>query len=248
MNALYILWLRQVKRHARSRARMIGALGQPLPFLFAMGFGFGPIFQKARGTSYLQFLSPGIVAMPILFTAVFSGIELVWDKQFGFLKETLVAPVPRLQIVLGRILGGATVAVVQGFIMLAVCVAVGFRPVLGAAFAGAVLIMFLIALFFAGVGTAIASIVDDMQGFPLIMNFLVVPMFFFSNALFPMQSAPGPLRALARLNPVTYGVDGLREAFGGPFHFGLGTDAAVLGALVACVIALASRLFSKIQI
>src|ERR1700733_8755954 len=127
MSAIYILWLRQLKRYLRSRARIIGSLGQPLLFLLALGFGFGPTFSKAGGGNYIQFLTPGIIAMGILFTAVFSGIEIIWDRQFGFLKETLVAPVSRLQISLGRTLGGATVALAQGAVVFVVCVIAGFR-------------------------------------------------------------------------------------------------------------------------
>ena len=104
MSAIYILWLRQVKRYFRARARILASLGQPLLFLLALGFGLGPIFKKAGGGDYIQFLAPGVIGMTILFTAVFSGIELIWDRQFGFLKETLVAPVPRLMIMIGRTL------------------------------------------------------------------------------------------------------------------------------------------------
>jgi ABC-2 type transport system permease protein len=120
MNAIYILWLRQIKRFVRSPSRIVGSLGQPLLFLIALGFGFGPTFQKAGGGSYIQYLAPGVISMGILFTAVFSGIEIIWDRQFGFLKETLVAPVSRLQIVLGRTLGGASVALFQGTVVLIV--------------------------------------------------------------------------------------------------------------------------------
>ena len=127
MSAIYILWLRQLKRYFRSRSRMIGSIGQPLMFLLALGFGFGPVYQKAGGGSYLQFLAPGIISMGILFSAVFSGMEIIWDRQFGFLKETLVAPVSRFKIILGRILGGATVALIQGILVLAICFIVGFR-------------------------------------------------------------------------------------------------------------------------
>src|SRR5579862_5837852 len=127
MNAIYILWLRQIKRFVRSPSRIVGSLGQPLLFLIALGFGFGPTFQKAGGGSYIQYLAPGVISMGILFTAVFSGIEIIWDRQFGFLKETLVAPVSRLQIVLGRTLGGATVASIQGTVVFVVCVVAGFR-------------------------------------------------------------------------------------------------------------------------
>ena len=127
MKAIYILCLRQLKRYVRSPARIIGSLGQPILFLVALGFGFGSMFAKAGGGSYLNFLAPGIVAMAILFNAVFSGIEIIWDRQFGFLKETLVAPVSRLEIVFGRTLGGAMVAMAQGAVVLVICLIAGFR-------------------------------------------------------------------------------------------------------------------------
>jgi len=117
IRTIYILWLRQLKRYIRSRSRIIGSLGQPILFLLALGYGFGPVFQKAGQGNYLEFLAPGVIAMTILFTAIFSGIEIIWDKQFGFLKETLVAPVSRLNIMIGRAIGGATVATLQGIIV-----------------------------------------------------------------------------------------------------------------------------------
>jgi ABC-2 type transport system permease protein len=248
MSAIYILWLRQLKRYLRSRARIIGSLGQPLLFLLALGFGFGPTFAKAGGGNYIQFLAPGIIAMGILFTAVFSGIEIIWDRQFGFLKETLVAPVSRLQIVLGRALGGATVAMIQGAVVFVICLLAGFRFQSGLLLPVALAFMFLIALLFTAIGTAIGSVLEDMQGFQLIMNFLVMPLFFFSNALFPVQGLPKPLQFIIHLNPLTYGVDGIRGSFSNAFVFGLGTDFVVLGALTAILLAIGSYLFSKIQL
>lgn len=248
MRAVYILWLRQIKRYSRSRARIIGSLGQPLLFLLALGFGFGPTFAKAGGGDYIQFLAPGIISMGILFTAVFSGIEIIWDRQFGFLKETLVAPVSRLQIVLGRTLGGATVALIQGVVVFFICLVVGFRFERVLFFPIALIFMFLIAVLFTAIGTAIGSVLEDMQGFQLIMNFIVMPLFFFSNALFPVQGLPKPLQFLIHLNPLTYGVDGIRGAFGRGFLFGLGTDFLVLGTLTAVLLAVGSYLFSRIQL
>jgi ABC-2 type transport system permease protein len=131
MSCIYILWIRQLTRYVRSRSRILAALGQPVLYLIALGFGFGPIFQKAGEGSYLQFLAPGVVGMTILFTSMFTGIELIWDRQFGFLKETMVAPVPRSLIMLGRTLGGATVAVLQGLIVVLVCTVAGFSPLTG---------------------------------------------------------------------------------------------------------------------
>src|SRR5215467_10266617 len=128
MSAIYILWLRELKRYIRSKAQIVASLGQPVLYLLVLGFGLGPVFQKAGGGSYLQFMAPGVIAMTVLFSSVFSGIAMLWDRQFGFLKETLVAPVPRIQVMIGRTLGGATVAVIQGTLILAVCLIAGFRP------------------------------------------------------------------------------------------------------------------------
>src|SRR5947208_10413149 len=128
MAAIYILWLRELKRYTRSRAQVVASVGQPLLYLVALGFGLGPIFRQAGQGSYLQFVAPGVIGMSVLFTSVFSGIGLLWDRQFGFLKETLVAPVPRLHIMIGRTLGGATVSMIQGTLVLVVCLIAGFRP------------------------------------------------------------------------------------------------------------------------
>jgi len=248
MDVIYILWLRQLKRYFRSKARVIGSLGQPILFLIALGFGFGPIFQQAGGGNYIQFLTPGIIAMSILFIAIFSGIEIIWDKQFGFLKEMLVAPVSRFQIMIGRTLGGATVATLQGIIVLLLSFIVGFRPGNIMMIPLGFLFMFLIALLFTALGTAIASVLEDMQGFQLIMNFLVMPLFFLSGALFPLQGLPKMIGVIASIDPLSYGVDGLRGTLVNGAHFGLGLDFLVLGAITAILLFIGSYLFSKIQI
>ena len=249
MNAIYVLWLRQLKRYVRSRARMVGSLGQPLLFLVALGFGFGPIFQKAGQGNYIQFLAPGVIGMTILFSAVFSGIELIWDRQFGFLKETMVAPVPRIMIMIGRTLGGATVALVQGVIVVAICLVAGFRTHNLASLPLAFVFMALIALMFTAFGTAIASVLSDFQAFQLVMNFLIMPMFFLSGALFPLFGVPRALQIVAAVNPFAYGVDGMRFAFvGGVAHFGAAADLAVLSVITALLLGLGSYLFSKIQL
>ena len=191
VNAVFILWLRQLKLYFRSRARMIGALGQPTLFLLSLGFGLGPTFARAGRGDYVQFLAPGIVTMGILFTAVFSGIGIIWDRHFGFLKETLVAPVSRLEIVLGRTLGSATVALIQGGIVFLVCVVAGFRPAQPMLLPLALMFMALIAIMGTAIGTAVGSVLQDMQGFPLVMNFIVLPLFFFSSALPGARPAGG---------------------------------------------------------
>lgn len=248
MRTIYILWLRQIKRYFRSRARMIGSLGQPLLFLVALGFGFGPIYQKAGGGNYIQFLAPGVIAMGILFTAVFSGIEIIWDRQFGFLKETLVAPVSRVTIMIGRTLGGATVACLQGIIVFGMTLAVGFRPENLLMLPVALLAMFLIALLFTAMGSGLACLLEDMQGFQLIMNFLVMPTFFLSGALFPLEGLPASIMVITKLNPLTYGVDALRGTLLNASHFSLSTDLLIVSAVTFFFLGLGSYLFSKIQI
>ena len=242
-----MLWLRQLKRYVRSRSRIVGSLGQPLLFLIALGFGFGPIFKRAGQGNYIQFLAPGVISMTVLFSAIFSGIELIWDRQFGFLKETLVAPVPRLLIMIGRTAGGATVAVLQGLIVFVICVVAGFRVHSAAAVPLVILYMALIAVMFTALGTAVASVLQDFQGFQLVMNFLVMPIFFLSGALFPLQDAPRILRLIATVDPLSYGVDGLRGAALGVSYFGAALDLGVLLVLSAALLVIGSVLFARIE-
>src|SRR5689334_6488039 len=193
MAVVFVLWLRELKKYLRSRVQMVASLGAPLMYLGVLGFGLGPVFKRAGEGSYLQFMAPGVIGMTVLFTAMFSGIALLWDRQFGFLKETLVAPVPRLTIMIGRTLGGATVAMLQGLLVFVVCLVAGFRPVSLAAVPLAILFMAMTAIVFSGLGVAIGSTLQDMQGFQLIMNFLVLPIFFLSGALFPLANLPKAL-------------------------------------------------------
>jgi ABC-2 type transport system permease protein len=248
MEVIEILWLRQLKRYVRSRPRIIASLGQPLLFLLGLGFGFGPIFRMAGQGNYIQFLAPGVIAMTVLFTSVFNGIELIWDRQFGFLKETLVAPVPRIQIMIGRTLGGATVAMIQGLIVVAICFLAGFRPRNLLSFGMALVFMALIGVMFTAMGTAIASVLTDFQGFQLVMNFLVMPIFFLSGALFPLKNLPSAMLVIATLDPLTYGVDGLRTALIGTGHFGVLIDASVLLVLCGGLFAWGAYLFSRIEL
>ena len=244
---IYILWLRQLKRYFRSKSRMIGSLGQPILFLVALGFGLNSVFSASGKGNYIQFLSPGIIAMSILFTAIFSGIELIWDRQFGFLKETMVAPVSRFSIMLGRTLGGATVASFQGILVLVISLFIGFRPDLFL-IVPALVFMILIALVFTALGTAIASMLEDMQGFQLIMNFVVMPVFFLSGALFPLDQAPTALKVTADLNPLTYGIDGLRSLLVGASLHSVWTDFSVLVVVSMVFVGIGAWLFSKIKI
>lgn len=248
IEVIYVLWLRQIKHYWRSKARLLGSLGQPLLFLVTFGFGFGPMYTRASGgADYMDFLAPGIVSMSILFTAVFSGLEVIWDRQFGFLKETLVAPISRTEIMIGKTLGGATIAMIQGMIVLSLTYVLGFRiPDLASLGLGLVF-MFLIAIFFTGLGLAIASKMKDMHGFQLIMNFLIMPIFFLSGALFPLENLPSAIYFISRIDPLTYGVDGLRGAIAGISIFGVYYDLAVIGLLSIIICAVGTVFFSKTE-
>ncbi len=248
MKTIYILWLRELKRYSRSKSRIIGSLGQPILFLVALGYGLGNVFQRAGEGNYFQFLAPGIIGMSIIFTAIFSGIQMIWDRQFGFLKETLVAPVRRISIMFGRTLGGATVATFQGILVLAIVLVFGFRPYSWALIPVAILFMLLVALLFAALGAMVASLLDDMQGFQLIMNFLIMPLFFLSGALFPLQGLPRALDIVVRFDPLSYGIDAFRILLANVGAFGLGLDVAVLGSVAAVFLVLSSWFFSKIQV
>lgn len=248
MHVIYILWLRELKKYLRSKPQIIASLGTPLMYLGVLGFGLGPVFRKAGEGSYLQFVAPGVIGMTVLFTAMFSGIAMLWDRQFGFLKETLVAPVPRIQIMIGRTLGGATVSMIQGLLVLVMCLVAGFRPHHLSAVPTAVVFMALISIVFAALGTTIGSRLQNMQGFQLIMNFLVMPIFFLSGALYPLRNLPIALTVLTRIDPLTYGVDALRGVLIGTAHFGVLLDLLALAGAAAVLMVLGAYRFSKIEV
>ena len=265
MGAIYIMWLREVKRYFRSKAQVTVSLGQPTLYLLALGFGFGPIFAKAGAGNYIQFMAPGVIGMTVLFSSIFSGMAMLWDRQFGFLKETLVAPVPRLNIIFGRTLGGATVATMQGLLMLAVCLIAGFRPVYAHA-AGtpgihnwlavpiALVFVGMIAIVFAALGASVGSTIKDMQGFQMLMNFMVMPIFFLSGALFPLKNLGAVMTWITHADPLSYGIDGLRGVLIGNWQFNFGwqfnfmLDLGLLAALAAIFLGTSAWLFSRIEV
>ncbi len=248
MDVIYILWLRQMKRYVRSRSRVLGAIGQPVLFLLALGYGIGSVYKRAGQGNYIEFLVPGIIVQTLLFSGVFWGIQILFDKRFGFLKEMLVAPVSRLKILLGNALGGATIALMQGLLVFIISIALGFRPHSYGMLPLAMLIVVVLSIALTSFGAGIASMVEDFQGFQGINNFLVFPLFFLSSALYPLSSAPSVLRFLSSINPVSYAVDGLRYALINQTHFGLGKDLLVITVtLVVCVVFAVNR-FNRIQI
>jgi ABC-2 type transport system permease protein len=248
MEVIHILWLRQMKRYFRSRSRILGAIGQPLLFLLALGYGLGSVYSKAGQGDYLQFLVPGIIVQTLLFSGVFWGVQILFDKRFGFLKEMLVAPVSRLRILLGNAGGGATISIIQAMLVLVISFALGFRPVDWAWLPLAFVVMVLLSLIMTSFGAGLASMLEDFQGFQAINNFLIFPLFFLSSALYPLTSAPDWLRILGSLNPVSYGVDALRYTLTMETHFGITKDLIVLGITLVATLIFAVNRFNRMQV
>jgi len=212
LRTIYTIWLREVKVFIRERSRIVGMIGQPLLYLLIVGEGIsaGMLLKDARGIDYLRFMYPGIIGMSVLFTSIFSALSIIWDREFGFLKEVLVAPVPRWAIAVGKICGGATVAMAQSLILIALAPLVGIRltPLIVIEL---MVFCFLMSFAMTGLGVLIAARMRSMQGFQMLMNFLVMPLYFLSGAMFPIQSAPSWMKALMTIDPLTYGVDALRN-------------------------------------
>ncbi len=254
---IYALWLREMKRFFRQKSRLIGSLGMPVFFLLFLSFA--PIrLPNATNGGYISFLAPGIIGMILLFASMGAGISVLWDKEFGFLKEIMVAPVKRHTIVLAKTAGGVTTALIQALLILILAVPVGLkltgiRPEFSASgfalgFLFSIGFMILIGLTFTGLGVSFAAKMKDFQGFQLIWNFILFPTFLLSGALFPLDVFPRWLQYLTYLNPLTYGVDGLRGSLIGASRFPLFLDVIVLLASSVVTIAIAAYLFTKAEV
>ncbi|WP_342305519.1 ABC transporter permease [Methanolobus sp. ZRKC5] len=249
MDIVYTIWLRNVKRFIRSKSRILGSLGMPVFFLLVLGFGLNSVVVlPGMEQGYIGFIIPGIISMSVLFTSVFSGIQIIWDKQFGFLKETLVAPVSRLEIMLGQTFGGATTAVIQGLMIFVLSLFMGLKISSISGFAIAIIFMVLIGISFTAFGIAIASRMDDMHGFQLIMNFVIFPIFGLSGALFPIDSLPAGVRFLTLLDPLTYGVEGIRYGLLGSSQIDPAISFVVLSGFTVMMVVVGSYLFRKISV
>lgn len=249
---IYTLWLRDMKQYLRAKTRIVTSLTMPLLWMGIIGVGLNSAIPRMPGTNfdYLTFMAPGIVGMTMLFTGTFSGVSVLWDKQFGFMKEILVAPVSRLHVMVGKVFGGATTAIIQGVLILTIASFLGvpFPSIYGLALA--LVFMFLISFGFVSIGLIFATQMDDPQSFPMAMNFFILPMFFLSGALYPLGTAPSWLKTLAYLNPLAYGVDGLRSAILSTYtpYFSLWVDLIVLIVFTVVAITTGIRFFSRMEV
>ena len=249
---IYTMWLREMKRFLRMKARVVGSL--LMPFLFLAFLGLPMSLMLAReipgipaGINYLDFLAPGIVGMTLLFSATMAGASVIWDKEFGFLKEVLVAPVNRFSVILGRSLGGITTATIQALIIVGAAVAMGVKISSISGFALAVVFMILTCATFTGFGLILASKLTDTEGFMAIIPLITFPLFFLSGAFSPLAAMPSWLRYVMYINPLTYGVDALRSTLVGVAAFPLWLDFVVLLVLSIVLAGLGAYFFSKME-
>jgi ABC-2 type transport system permease protein len=251
--AIYSLWLREMIRFFRLKSRLIGSLGAPFFFLAFLGMGFktgggaSAIPGIPSGVDYVSFLTPGIIGMTLLFSSTFAGLSVLWDREFGFLKEIMVAPVSRVAVILGRTAGGATTAIIQSIIILIAGFALGSKPASLPGFMLSLVFMIMIATTFIGMGLAFASKMKDMSGFSLIMNFLIFPLFFLSGAIYPITNLPKSVQILAYINPLTYGVDGLRYSLIGIHTLPVQMDFVLLAISCLAMLGLGAYLFETTE-
>jgi ABC-2 type transport system permease protein len=245
--AIYVLWRREIIRYVRAKSRIVGSLAMPVFFLAFLGLGFRrmPVPGMAAGMGYIGFLAPGIIGMTLLFSSSMQGMSVLWDKEFGFLKEIMVAPVSRLSLVLGRIAGGTTISMLQAFLIFGATLVMGFRLPGPGAVAFGFVFMLLIAFTFIGLGLIFASRMKDMQGFGIVMNFVIFPFFFLSGALTPLENFPWFIRALSYADPLTYGIDGLRAVMIRRSTLPLVVDLAAMVGFALIMLFLGAYFFEK---
>lgn len=247
---IYVICLREFKKFFREKSRLLGTLARPVLWLFVVGNGMNSLIRPQAGFSYLQFIFPGMIGMTILFSSIFSSISIVWDREFGFMKEMLVAPVSRLSIVIGKAISGTLISVAQAVIIMALIPFLGIHVTL-MQFLEIVAVSLLVSFCITSLGILIAARLTSFDGFNIIMNFLVMPMLFLSGAMYPVTSMPPALRHLTHLNPLTYGIDAFKHVLlkngtpplGPEFPFPV--DLAVVASLSAIMLTLAALSFRK---
>ncbi len=250
LRPIYVICVREFIKFFREKSRLLGTLARPILWLFVVGNGMNALIRPRVGFSYLQFIFPGMIGMTILFSSIFSSISIVWDREFGFMKEMLVAPISRLSIVIGKAMSGTFISVAQAVIILVLTPFLGIQLSI-MQFIEVVAVALLVSFCITSLGILIAARLTSFDGFNIIMNFLVMPMLFLSGAMYPVTSMPPALRHLTQINPLTYGVDAfkhvlLRNATHplGP-EFSLALDIVVVTAVSSTMLTLAALSFRR---
>ncbi len=242
-----VVFERQMIRYWRHKLRWMVSLVTPLFFLLFLSVGLKHIQLPGIGENYLVFSAPGIILMTVLFHSIFTGIEMLFERQFGFLKETLIAPVSRWEVILGKVLGGAVIGLIQGILMTFVAILAGMPVISVLGVFKAFFFLFLTGLASTAIGVAFAVKIHDTQGFVLVINLVLFPIFFLSGALFPFSTAPWWLKFLVQLNPITYGVEGARGALTGIHQIGFVTSAIVLFLFTVVMVWIAAKMFETVE-
>lgn len=247
--AIYVIVLREFKRFFRQRGRLVTTIIRPVLWLFIVGSGLGRIIDIRTHGDYMQFMLPGVIGMTVLFSSIFSTISVVWDREFGFLREMLVAPVSRVTIVAGKLLSGTSLSLFQGMTLLLIAPLIGLHLGIREAISMALLIT-LVSFSLTAFGLFVAARLTSLEGFNVIMNFIVLPMFFLSGALYPVENLPSFLRRLTLINPLSYGVDSFKHVLldrGGTIasEFPLSLDIIVVGVFAVVMTFFSSRAFER---
>ncbi|VVB51475.1 ABC-2 type transporter [uncultured archaeon] len=245
---VYTMWLREMIRFSRSKSRIIGALATPLFFLVILGTGFSSAFQvRGGGTFDKGYLAPGLIGMSVLFASLMGGVSIIWDREFGFLKEILIAPVSRFFVSLGKAIGGVTTAMIQGILIMIIAWLIGIHYVSFWGVLAGIAVMFISGIGFIGLGIAIASKIESHEGFQMVMSFLTMPLVLLSGAFFPISNLPAWLKILVYLNPLTYGVEALRYCLLGNSTIPVWQSIIVLVIFSIAMITLGGKLFGKMR-
>ncbi len=248
-NTVYTMWLREMLRFWRSKSRIIGALATPLFFLVILGAGFSSSFQLRGGGAFnTSYLAPGLIGMAVLFTSLLGGVSIIWDREFGFLKEILIAPVSRFYVALGKAVGGVTTAMIQGILIMVIAwlIGVGYVSILGVL--ASIAVMFISGIGFIGLGIALASRIDSHEGFQMVTSFLTFPLVLLSGAFFPISNLPAWLLAFVYANPLTYGVEAIRWCLLGSSAVPVSLSIIVLLLFAFAMIALGGKLFGTMRV
>lgn len=249
LNTIYTMWLREMLRFSRSKSRIVGALSTPLFFLVILGTGFSSSLQFRNGGVFdKSYLAPGLIGMVVLFSSLMGGTSIIWDKEFGFLKEILIAPVNRFFVALGKAIGGVTTAIIQGILIMIIAWVIGVKYI---SFTGVLLsigVMFVTGIGFISLGVAIASRIESHEGYQMVMSFLTMPLVLLSGAFFPISNLPSWLSALVYMNPLTYGVEALRWCLLGYSIIPISLSILIVLLFAFLMIFIGGRLFGRIKI
>lgn len=249
LQTVYTMWLREMLRFWRSKSRIIGSLATPLFFLVFLGAGFNSSFQDERGRPFdPSYLAPGLIGMVVLFSSMMGGVSIIWDREFGFLKEILIAPVSRFFVALGKAVGGVTTSVIQGILIMCIARLIGIEYQSLSGVIAAIAVMFVSGIGFIGLGIAVASRIDSHEGFQMVMSFLTMPLVLLSGAFFPISKLPEWLSLLVYVNPLTYGVEALRYFLLGESIIPIFRSITILFAFALAMTLLGGKLFEKMKV